>query len=284
MFKCQECGATNKPGVIFCHSCGAKLDLDNLESVKEKRTIKPGKIVSALVKLLILAGFIAVLVGLFIPVDIETPQLEEEGQEKLKAALEHVLNDPQIGENEVYRLNDAAITALAMHLAGLNNAATSTDSGALAPQSIFITPMNSNMIKIAVRYSLFDKLSTDAVIIGKVSVQNKSPQLEIVKAWMGKIPMPGPLRKIAVGRVYAQFEQAAELSSLNGKTEALSVDDNVLMFKPVPRQTSRTSGSGSTSRSRTSKAPSGSSTNSGTNIDKGVDFGKGVDLGKGFDL
>jgi len=68
MIPCSKCGYDNELGRIFCHSCGAKLDLAEIKSPSQggKRLTKKaragaGKIVSRVVTIAILAAVVVVL-------------------------------------------------------------------------------------------------------------------------------------------------------------------------------------------------------------------------------
>jgi zinc ribbon protein len=68
MIVCSKCGYDNELGRIFCHSCGAKLNLTEIKSPSQggKSLVKktkggPGKIVSRLVVIAILAVVVMVL-------------------------------------------------------------------------------------------------------------------------------------------------------------------------------------------------------------------------------
>jgi len=68
MIACSKCGYDNELGRIFCHSCGAKLDLADIKAPSQggKSMIKktkggPGKIVSRVLTIAILAVVIVIL-------------------------------------------------------------------------------------------------------------------------------------------------------------------------------------------------------------------------------
>lgn len=265
MFKCNECGKINKVGGIFCHSCGAKLDLHNVQPVKE-RTFKVGKLLRSLVSLAVFAAVIGAFVALFIPMKVEMDMPEEALKEKLWGALEHVLNDPMVSPGESYRLNSAGITYLARRMTALEKGMEDDASGVLAPQTVFVELMPRNLVLVLVRYSVFGKFTSDAVVVGRIGVENNSPTFEIVKAYIGRMPMPGPLQSVAVGRVLSQFQDRAELTGLNGKVESITTDRDELVFEPLPRKPE--------TGARRPPPLSG-----GVEFGKGIDFGKGVDFG-----
>jgi hypothetical protein len=235
MLKCLECGATNNMGRIFCHSCGAKLDLHNVKPVKGKRAFSLRKLIRPLVSLLILAAVIGVFAGFFMPVEVNEELPSETLQKKLWMALQHVLNNETVEEGETFRLDSAGVTYLARRITALEKSMADDSSGALAPQAVFVQLLPRNNVKVVVRYSVFNKLTTDAVVMGRLYVKGDSPAFEVLKAKIGRVPMPGPLQGIAVGRVASQFEKRSELSGLQGKTKSITIDRDELVFEPVAR-------------------------------------------------
>lgn len=69
MVICQKCGYDNELGRIFCHSCGAKLDLTEIKSpsqggkslAKKKRGTPAGKIIRRTINIAILVIVVAVI-------------------------------------------------------------------------------------------------------------------------------------------------------------------------------------------------------------------------------
>jgi len=67
MLTCSKCGYDNELGRIFCHSCGAKLDLSNIKSPSQggaklkRKGGTGGKLVGRTIVILILVALIAVI-------------------------------------------------------------------------------------------------------------------------------------------------------------------------------------------------------------------------------
>jgi hypothetical protein len=101
MIACSKCGYDNELGRIFCHSCGAKLDLTEIKSPSQggksltrRADVNPGKIVSRVVAIAIIVTVVMLLFLAFQVPNIRPISTSSEDlimSDKQRAALDRLV-------------------------------------------------------------------------------------------------------------------------------------------------------------------------------------------------
>jgi len=231
MINCPECGADNLIGAIFCRSCGARLNLDDLkpdEIIDEKpdgMAKRVFRIAGRLVVLVIFLLLLLVVGALFAPAPGNVTGAEVTGADLKKVQGRYlVLMGARRARASAYTFTSAEVTALANTLLDLQiptsdtedaageeggdakesgdddegtaaeEAAAAADEagGLLAPAHLSVDLLGKGLAKVVLRSTMFGKVSTyTTLVVEAVSEDDGTVAWTVQEARMGAVPMAG---------------------------------------------------------------------------------------------
>jgi hypothetical protein len=216
MINCPKCGSDNMIGAIFCRSCGEKLNLNEIspevfDAPKVPASVKLAKMLQRVITLVVIVAILALLAGLFLPVTISvTGSLEQSAadvsQRKYAALQAPTARTP----NKIPFSSDEA-TAVVNSALGLPGSGT----GNKKPQLLSVEFLGSGNCKLILKTLVFGQVPMCTTLLVKPNVSAPGEvRLDVLKASIGKLPLPGPLKKqgaaqfkaLNVGSVFANAE------------------------------------------------------------------------------
>jgi hypothetical protein len=235
-------------GNLFCRSCGVRLDMKNVEEQLKRRdhgvrALPIGKVFKALRQLVgfaLLILVVAVLFGLFLPV--EGRMGSDLAAEQKNAALQRltvlVNREMERGSAEMkYRFTAAEVTALANHLLGLDEPSGPAEAGGvLVPENMTVELLGSGYVRLVLRSRTFKDLKVFSTLVGRFDVGEQGVRFNVYSARMGRVPMPGPLKQVVVGRFTVLVYDDQFLNRVSSRITALEVSkDQVAVTVGAPR-------------------------------------------------
>lgn len=202
--RCQKCGADNRLGQLFCHACGAKLDLSKLtpeQVARENRTINPAAVVARILRLALFLGLLAVL-GLLCwptPPAGDPPSANGSGMVKDQMSALRVAIMRKVEKSETFAEAD-----LNAHLNTMIRNAAPGGGLSLQLQEVRIDLRDgaveawtrSSMGPLTITYSSLARTETGA---------DGRTTFRAADARIGHLPLPGPLRGKVVDQLAAMF-------------------------------------------------------------------------------
>jgi len=208
--ECQKCGAENRLGQLFCRECGAKLDLSKLtpEGVSRKRNkLGFAGVVSRIIRLAITLVLVSIL-GLLIwsaPAtgDASSPDGAQIIRGKLSAlrgaVLARVDATESLAEADINAYLNSVLTGGAKSPGGLKMR--------LAELRLDIHPASTDVLLKATLGPMPITYLTDVVIKRDASGRFSFTPGQVR---IGRLPVPGPIRKKVLGQMSATFQNLQE--------------------------------------------------------------------------
>jgi len=245
MIKCNHCEEDNMIGVIFCRSCGKKIELDNITpddlraGTATEVTKKVGGVIRTLISVAVLIVILGLLIGLFLAPSM--PEVNGLNEQDHRAARRKLLRGGQLDRHE--------LSDMARYVAFLGDYKKTTDadadedevlfdeanSGALIAKDIMAFPMPPDKIKFIGRFRLWGKLNVHLTIVYQIEVtEDDGLTATPYSGKFGKIPMPGTaLRELAVDdRMIVLLTERERIDKLHKNTfpkyESIDVDSDVI--------------------------------------------------------
>jgi ribosomal protein L40E len=230
MIKCQECEAENLLGAIFCRSCGARLQIENLrpDEIRAKPASARGlTIAGRAVTLLLLILALALLVGLFLPAPGRSRGALAEGDMTRVTAQYDRMRMPVVrGRAREYAFTSEEITALANTALGLPAAAAASGLR-LSPEHLSVDLLSSGYVRLALKSRLLGRIP---VYSGLVGLFRADPQggvsFQLFSASAGRVGLPAALSHVVVNRFRPLVDGQNDANALRNRVTALDVGDN----------------------------------------------------------
>jgi hypothetical protein len=223
-------------GNLFCRSCGVRLNMDQVEEQFRKDHSGLGKenrkriykVIRKVVSLVLLLLVLAVLAGLFLSVPIRVEGgLSSEGlaAAKMKYHSLRTKTPKRPGSELSCTFSSNEVTALAGQMAGLDGKTDAEEGGALAlePKAITVELLASGYVRAVLQSETIKKIKVYTTLIGRPEVSNGALQMRIYSAKIGRVPMVGPLKNIAVSRFAVLFENQAGLNELCQRIDEVEI-------------------------------------------------------------
>lgn len=235
MIICPKCDAENLMGALFCRTCGARLNLNEMRPKTAKASGFRGvaRVVVIVWRLAIVAallGVVGVLVAMFLePARRAIPALddtEKSNTAKLYAALFLPLRTPKD-----FTFTSAQLTELANDKLGLTG--TAADAGmALAPEHIEIDCLASGYLRVVLRSRLMGKVAVFSTLIVAIEAdETEGVKCRVARVRAGRLSLPDSARAFIADRVVPLFEDNRELAYIRNNIAQLEVGDGQLTFK-----------------------------------------------------
>ena len=257
--KCTKCGAENRLGAIFCHSCGERLDMNAVEEQigqerEKEKTKSVFKIIRRIISFLLLLAVLGLLAGLFIPVTMEyDTKVEGAVIRRAKAKTNAVLNDMlSKSENDIEHFSSAELTAAANGVSGLydkdiskgvnsqqgnkdEEGSTETESWKsgwdLEPEIISVKILPDKRVRAILRLNLKEKVKLYNTVYFDFSGEFSKESLKPSQTRFGWIPLPKPFNKFVHERFEAAFSGSKAMEKLNKRVKDIRVKDDKLILK-----------------------------------------------------
>lgn len=258
MVKCPECGHDNQLGAIFCHNCGAKLNIEELTpEVKDTSSgIGIFKLLRKLITTVLLLGLIGVLIGLFVQAGLATyePLTEEEETavtEKCDVLLKRLNNESNMNQY-VFTPQEATFayneTFIKKSEAGEGE---EEEQSTYLIDDVFFDIDDQNQVVVVLETRLGGKIPARFEIRGNIvsgagdeegveegdaetegeetGEEVESPaggiKLEITSAKMGHIPIPGFLQDKIVEKFDPVYNGGGNLEKMMQELKSIRVND-----------------------------------------------------------
>jgi hypothetical protein len=242
-------------GAIFCRTCGAKLELDQLrpDDIKEKPPSiakKIGDIVSRICILLIAAALIGLLVALFLPVpDRVLGQVETQDMRRLQSIVKRLKAPTR--KNHSFILTSEEVTVMANWVLGLTTPPSIEETGAqggqtgqpvaepepspapppkpatagLVPEHLSVALLTDGDVRLVLRSMLFGKLPVYSALLGRLEVVDGNASFTPRIAKMGKIKIVGKLDRLIVERFKVLLDRQPELTEILNNLKSVEISD-----------------------------------------------------------
>jgi len=244
MIPCPKCGADNMIGAIFCRSCSAKLELDDIkpETFEEKEkspAAKAGLIIQRLISLAIFLVVAGAVVAIFLPGEGRvTDEFEEKAVKKLDREYKFVLKPTR--KKHSYTFSSAQATLLVNHALNLKSMSDYDEeeiggdaSGpfGLTPNHMSIAFLANNQVRLVLRSLMMNKVPMSSTIVVRLEeTEDAGIACTIVSAAAGRLPCPGPMQAPIVGRFQALFGISDDLSQMQKRAEKLEISPDEVNF------------------------------------------------------
>jgi len=242
MLTCAKCGYDNELGRIFCHSCGAKLDLSEIKAPSQggaklkRKGSAGGKLVGRTIAILIVA---ALVVGIFLAAQVPTLRPVSTTSQELRSAdqkrfdldqmtARHVPQQISLTENEI----NALISTLGYKSGG---------QGALVKPTDLQVQLGNGVVKTAFlgKLSIGSAFCKDVYLslTGIPAIENGGFVFKSVGGEIGSLPVSpwlmehtGILKNYFAGLFAGQTREKQILDSL--KSITVTPQEAVLSYDP----------------------------------------------------
>ena len=243
MINCPKCGADNMIGAIFCRTCGAKLNIDELrpESFAEMEKVgvaqRIGKILGRVAILIVLLGLVGVLITLFLPArNLITGDLSEKDVAALKAKYQRMQQPSRKQFRFTFTSTEA--TALVNDLLGLrsfvladpNHPSTTPPPAArlgLVPECLSLEFTGTNQVRVVLKSMLLGILPVYNTVEGSVDCSGPGTvRFAPVSASMGRMRFSPSLHSVVIGRFDAVLEGQGPVDDFKKAAAGLEITQN----------------------------------------------------------
>lgn len=222
MIPCNKCGSDNLVGAIFCRSCGAKLNIEEIRPKTLNQQAPPSSLghIATLVWRLIVIGALVIVGGIFFGLFLKAsgyqPCVMSDADMAAACRQYEDLFVPKAKATTVTFTGDQVQAILNKEM-GLTK--KEGDAGwALAPEELSINLLASGYIRIVLQSKLKGKFSVYSTLIGSLEKGDRGYEFRIFKAKMGRIGLPGAkFIEVIKGRfdsVFADYGRFAQLQPL----------------------------------------------------------------------
>lgn len=214
MINCPKCGADNMIGAIFCRTCGEKLNLKDLtpdvfDAPPVPASVRIAQMVQRIVVLVVVVALVVLIGGIFWPVAMPVSPALDEQAARVAQNKYQALQAPQPRTPAQIPFSAAEATAVVNQAFGLPSSA----GGNKKPQAISIEFLDSGTCRLRLKSMVFGKLPMVTSLTVRPTVPNPGTvQMQVIKGSIGKLPLPGGLRKQGI----AQFTALNPASVLAG--------------------------------------------------------------------
>jgi ribosomal protein L40E len=235
MIPCQQCGADNMLGAIFCRSCGGKLDLDGIRPKTVNQGHRPafartaGAIWSLVVIVLLLAA-VALLVGLFLPPSQGFQPAA--GDDAAKAQAEQQAAGVRLGNRGPFGFDSVQLTLLANAAFNLDKGPSSAGGFVLRPEKIAVDILASGYLRLTLKSTVAGQLPMYGTVVGTLEAANGGVTFRPVAVRLGRITLPDSWRDFGLQRFAVLAKDSKELQEVRGRVAALEVREGRLWVTP----------------------------------------------------
>lgn len=207
---CEQCGAANEIGRLFCGQCGERLNLTGFRPGRPRRGVGAGRAggIKRLVRLVLLAALLTLLIALLWPT---APQGKPGTSEQGEALYENLLNMEQsIRRRERARLTiqEEEINAYLGMLIAQMDERPAENRSRLKTQAVNLSFTPEYVIVHIL--TAWGPVRLSYEITGWPRVNGRGASLDAQRVRLGHVPMPDPLMaRMAerLGNVFAQLER-----------------------------------------------------------------------------
>jgi len=228
MIKCPKCGADNMIGAIFCRTCGARLNLDELRpEVELEKQQKPKTAVTIVVRIITLAVFLALAALaalLLLPPAVRVHgQLDPQQLQQAQARFRRM-----VGRHRTYvkvKFNSEEATALANQAFGLGQN-SSGSKGPFVPQHVSIRFLSSGYVKLVLKGKLFGFLPVYNTLVGRFVSRSGGGgvSFEPLFASIGRMRLPDALENLVLRRFDELLSRESQVAALAPRIRQIDVD------------------------------------------------------------
>jgi len=224
---CQKCGTENRLGQLFCRECGAKLDLSNLQpsDTRRKRAAGPIFTISRIIRLTIMLALLATLGLLCWPASPRGDAPSAQGA-AIVAQKMTALRGAILRKNEVMDVFfEADINAhLTSQLVGRTSGGGKLNLELkevrldIKPVETFVW-LKTTLGPLPLSYSTYVR-----------SLRNETGLMEFTagKVYVGRLPMPGPLRSRILNQMASIFQTLQEESALMARLADVQIVEGAI--------------------------------------------------------
>ncbi|MGA1530241.1 MAG: zinc ribbon domain-containing protein [Kiritimatiellia bacterium] len=231
---CGKCGAENRLGMLFCQSCGARLDLSNLNATTISKSSSGGGPIARLVRIVI---FLALLAGLGLlcwPVAPAGDAPSADGAATLMNKVRALRGAVQRGNEVVEEVSEAEINARLKSRLIKQEAGIDEDKFKLVLRSVRLD-VHPEGTQVWLGNSLGPLRITYVTTAQAVRGTDGRHAFSAGSVKIGHLPMPGPLRDRALKQIIAVFSVLnEELAVLNGVPGVTILDGAVQLSTLSP--------------------------------------------------
>ncbi|OGV66620.1 MAG: hypothetical protein A3K19_03935 [Lentisphaerae bacterium RIFOXYB12_FULL_65_16] len=250
MIKCPKCGADNMIGAIFCRTCSGKLELNELtpDDIREAQQGNAGerfgKIAYRLLHAVIIVTLVSILVGLCLPESgVVSGSLEGKDLDRVKSLYKKFRGTKKA--NASFELSNLEATLAANHALGLENLdpegkvvtmdVTRPMPGGLAmsPEYLSVCFLGGNRVRFILKTTLGGKMTLYSSVIGTVDASAGALIFRPISVKHGKLPLPGALHQVVLGRFAALVSGNPDLERLQKTVKELDIQDGSAKFTIV---------------------------------------------------
>jgi len=224
MINCPKCGADNMIGAIFCRTCGEKLNLNELSpDVFDAPPVPVGakvaKVVQRVVILVVLLGLLGLIATLFFPTPIVATGSLDQNALAVAGRKYAALQAPTARTPSQIPFSSDEATAVVNQTLGL----PSSGSGNKKPQILSVEFLAGGNCKFILKTLVFGQVPMYTVVFARPTVTTPGDvKLEVVRASAGKLPLPGPLKKQALGQ-FSALNVATAFAAAEGHVASVTV-------------------------------------------------------------
>jgi len=228
MINCPKCGADNMIGAIFCRTCGEKLNLKDLspdvfDAPPVPASVRIAQMVQRIVILVVVVALVGLIGGLFWPVAMPvSPSLDEQAMRVAQNKYQ-ALQSPQPRTPAQIPFSAAEATAVVNRALNLPSSA----GGNKKPQAISIEFMDSGTCRLRLKSLVFGQLPMVTTLTVRPTVPSPGTvQMQVLKASIGKLPLPGGLRQQGIAQFTALNPASIMANARSHVKEASIVSGN----------------------------------------------------------
>jgi len=235
MINCPKCGADNMIGAIFCRTCSAKLELDDLspEVFDEKGDSlakRVGDIALRVCVVVIILLVVAMTVAMLLPVSgMLTPEPDQKLASRLELAFRRMQKPTR--RNYRYAFSSEQITALANHAFGLESLGgegniAAPEGGMLVPEQVSVEFLAEGNTKMVLRSRLMGFLTVHSTLVGAFDASGGDVSFDVHSAKVGRLSLVANLKGLAVNQFVSLLESSGDAGRIRNLIQALEISEN----------------------------------------------------------
>lgn len=223
MITCPECCADNMIGSIFCRSCHAKLNLDELSpDAFDEEGDTAAKRAMEIVKKVLGLGAILALIGVLLLIFLSTPQETGILDEKTKKGLNTKFRRIQAAKARPSKVSVSSQEATA----ALNQILKlpREEGGKKLPKHLSAEFTGSGTVRAVLRSAILGKIKLYTTVEGRITGGDSGLNWVTTNAKLGKLPMIAGLKNVCAGQLGSLLNSHETISKLKSNITDVSIE------------------------------------------------------------
>lgn len=201
--ECRRCGQKNEINRVFCSKCGTKLDMSQLISGKPRRS--PFQVVMAGIRFLVLVAIVGAVSLMLWPVAPSSPRGTAAEAALVEQRIEAMARSVEFGRFVVEVFSDGEVNAYLADVLKKDAKAGKSDGYRVGIEDIRLSFSSTDFVVLVL--AKWGPVALSYEITGLPELGEQGFSVQVKKARLGHLPMPGPAGDWMLSRVAGIFQR-----------------------------------------------------------------------------